>query len=207
MSELFAYAFVLGLLFNATPGAVFAATLRYGLTGGFRPALLVQVGSLVGDFVWAVLGLAGVAALFALPYVEVPLAAGGAVLLLWLAWGAWRDANAPIPAFDARSDASKGNALKAGVALSLSNPWNVTYWAGLSGTVAAFGSEMSRNFAMAIFLAGFMASSLLWCFVCAWFVAWARRRLSRALWRGVNVACAAGFVMLAGLVVLKLAER
>ncbi|MFN7194565.1 MAG: LysE family transporter, partial [Rhodospirillales bacterium] len=85
MSELFVAAFFLGLLFNVVPGAVFAETLRRGLRGGYGPAFAVQVGSLVGDFTWAVLGLAGAGALFALPHVETPLALAGAALLLWLA--------------------------------------------------------------------------------------------------------------------------
>jgi chemosensory pili system protein ChpE len=42
-------AFLLGLVFNAAPGAVFAETVRRGATGGFRAALALQVGSLVGD--------------------------------------------------------------------------------------------------------------------------------------------------------------
>ncbi len=51
MLELFIAAARLGLLFNATPGAIFAESLRRGLKGGYREALDVQIGSLVGDFV------------------------------------------------------------------------------------------------------------------------------------------------------------
>ena len=60
MLMLFASAFVLGLVFNAAPGAVFAETVRQGVRGGYRPALAVQLGSLVGDASWALLGLAGI---------------------------------------------------------------------------------------------------------------------------------------------------
>jgi chemosensory pili system protein ChpE len=49
MLTLFLAAFMLGLVFNAAPGAVFAETIRQGVRGGFRPALAVQCGSLVGD--------------------------------------------------------------------------------------------------------------------------------------------------------------
>ncbi len=97
MLELSASAFALGLLFNALPGAVFAEILRQGLRGGFGPALAVQLGSLAGDFVWAVLGLLGAAALFPLPLVQVPLARLGAAFLAWLAWQALRDGLAPMP--------------------------------------------------------------------------------------------------------------
>ena len=73
MGELFAYAFGLGLVFNATPGAVFTETLRRGVRGGFGPALAVQIGSLVGDAAWAVLGLVGVGALFQLSEARLAL--------------------------------------------------------------------------------------------------------------------------------------
>lgn len=66
MIALFISAFLLGLIFNATPGAVFAETVRQGVHGGFRPALAVQVGSLVGDALWAMLGLMGIGLLLQL---------------------------------------------------------------------------------------------------------------------------------------------
>ena len=57
MLSLFALAFGLGLVLNAAPGPVFAETVRQGTRGGFRLALAVQLGSLVGDGVWALVGL------------------------------------------------------------------------------------------------------------------------------------------------------
>ncbi|MCK1786888.1 hypothetical protein L9Z73_21830, partial [Pseudomonas sp. TNT11] len=55
MLAIFFYALVFGFVFCLSPGAVLAETLRRGLLHGFTPALLVQVGSLVGDAVWKVL--------------------------------------------------------------------------------------------------------------------------------------------------------
>ena len=57
---IFGAAFVLGMVFNAAPGPVFAESIRRSLTGGFDAAFRVQIGSLVGDATWALLGLAGV---------------------------------------------------------------------------------------------------------------------------------------------------
>ena len=57
--ELLGMAFLLGFIFNAAPGAVFAETVRRGMSGGYRVALSVQFGSLVGDAVWAILALPG----------------------------------------------------------------------------------------------------------------------------------------------------
>ncbi len=51
MTTLFFAALLLGFLFNAAPGAVFAETIKVGVRGGFKPALAVQLGSLLGDAV------------------------------------------------------------------------------------------------------------------------------------------------------------
>ena len=198
MIELFVSAFFLGLLFNAMPGAVFAESLRRGLRGGFGPAFSVQIGSLVGDFVWAVLGLLGAAALFSLPVVQTPLALLGATFLAWLAWQALRDGLAPMPAFDpAEGRAAQGPALLSGVVLSLSNPMNITYWAGLGGTVVALGAADPSWTAFAVFLGGFMASSVLWCFVCAGLIAWTRAHVGPATWKALHFGSAAGLAYFA----------
>ncbi|MFI0843282.1 LysE family transporter [Mesorhizobium sp. IMUNJ 23232] len=204
MSDLFAYAFVLGLLFNATPGAILAESLRRGLRGGFNPALAVQIGSLSGDFAWAVLGLLGAAALFTLPYIETPLAIAGAFLLAWTAWQALRDGLSPMPTYDPAANADVGrSAMKAGGALSLSNPQNITYWAGLGGTVTALGVADPGWTAFTVFLAGFMASSVLWCFFCAGVIAWTRQFIGPRTWIILNLGCALGLAYFAVLVVAR----
>ncbi len=53
MYSLFVSAVVLGIAFCAPPGVVTAESVRCGLRGGFRPVMLIQVGSLVGDATWA----------------------------------------------------------------------------------------------------------------------------------------------------------
>jgi chemosensory pili system protein ChpE len=208
VSELFFSAFALGALFNATPGAIFAESLRRGMRGGFGPAFAVQIGSLAGDATWAVLGLAGAAALLTLPYVEAPLALLGAALLAWMAWQAARDGLGPVPAFDARTGGGglDRSALVSGAALSLSNPMNVTYWASLGGTITALGVDRPGWAAFAVFLAGFMAASLLWCFLCAGLIAWTRRHVGPTGWRLINLGCAGSLALFAALVVWRVAN-
>ena len=193
MPELFVSAFLLGLLFNAAPGTVFAESLRRGMKGGFSPAFAVQIGSLVGDFVWAVLGLLGAAVLFGLPLVEMPMALAGAALLLWMAGQAARDGFRPMPIFQPPPRfALDRPALGAGAALSLSNPMNITYWAALGGTISAMGAADPGWDAFAVFLGGFMLSSVLWCFFCAGLIAWTRRFVGPAAWMAINLGCALG---------------
>lgn len=126
MLAIFLAALLFGFAFNVSPGAVFSETLRRGLTGGFRPALLVQLGSLIGDAVWALLGLTGLALLLGYEQVRIPLTLACAAYLAWLGVQGLRDAwSPPLAAEDAGEQGR--NAFGAGAAISLSNPrtWSI----------------------------------------------------------------------------------
>ncbi len=205
MIELFSYAFILGLLFNAAPGAILAESLRQGLKGGFAPALAVQIGSLVGDALWVILGLLGAAALITIPSVSIPLMLSGAVLLCYLAYQSIRDSRQPMPPPSTNISAkqSKG-AMATGVLLSISNPLNIAYWAALGGTIAAVSNDNPTAIDFAIFIGGFMLSSVLWCFIAAGIIAYTRSRLTSRLWQMLNFGCGIGLLLMAIFVVRNL---
>ena len=198
MLELVASAIAFGFLFNAAPGAIFAESLRRGLHGGFRPALAVQIGSLVGDLGWALIGLSGAGALLLLPVVERPLALAGAALLALLAGRSLLDAIRPMPALDPTAAApDQASAVVTGAALSLTNPVHMAYWVAMGGTISAMDTDLDRLSAFAVFLAGFMLTSVAWCFLCAWGIAWTRRRIGSALWMGLHGGCGIGLAAFA----------
>jgi chemosensory pili system protein ChpE len=165
MLSVFATAFALGLVFNAAPGPVFAATVRCGARGGFRPAMLVQLGSLAGDAVWAVLGLAGVGLLARLEPMRVPIGLAGAGYLLYLAWDAWR-ASRHVPT-TAPAEDRNGSAVRVGALLSLTNPQNIGYWAALASALGGMGVPAPNAVTYAAFFAGFMSSSIVWSLIFA----------------------------------------
>jgi len=216
MIELFLSALALGFLFNAAPGAIFALSLKRGIQGGFWPAFHVQIGSLVGDLTWAVLGLGGAAVLFQIDAVRLPMAIFGGGLLAYLAYGSFKDAASPLPmplpmpmpmmedGADETTTASgrASGGLSVGAAVSLSNPMNITYWAGLGGTITSLGVSDPTGMAFAVFLAGFMTSSVIWCFICAGFIAAVRHMISRRAWVVINLACGLGLLYFAVNVVI-----
>ena len=174
MLAIFLAALLFGFAFNVSPGAVFSETLRRGLTGGFRPALLVQLGSLIGDAVWALLGLTGLALLLGYEQVRIPLTLACAAFLAWLGVQGLRDAwSPPLAAEDAGEQGR--NAFGAGAAISLSNPKNVVYWGALGSALAGIVDGTPNQAQSLVFFAGFMLSSLIWCFCCAALVDWLRR--------------------------------
>jgi chemosensory pili system protein ChpE len=195
--EIVGVAAALGLVFNATPGAVFTESLRRGMHGGFRPAFAVQAGSLAGDAVWAVLGLAGVGGLMMLPAVRVPLTVVGCLVLAALGVQALRGGG------DAAPTQAQAGALAAGAAMSLGNPWNVVYWSGTAGAVAALVGTSPTVAQLTAFLAGFMAASIAWCVVCAGGIALLRRALPPVALRIVEVLCGVVLLVLAGLLLVR----
>lgn len=164
---LFLTALGLGFVFNAAPGAVFVETVRQGVRGGYRPALAVQLGSLAGDTLWAVLGLIGVALLLSLESLRLPIGIAGVIYLLWLAVDAWKAARREFAVDATAAPADANHALRAGVVLSVTNPQNIAYFAAIGSSIAALGVTHPTVTDYAVFFAGLMLASILWCFICA----------------------------------------
>lgn len=194
---LFFTALFLGLIFNAAPGAVFAETIRQGLRGGFKPALAVQIGSLVGDALWAILGLAGVGFLLQLDFLRLSVGIAGILYLLWLALDAWQEANREFSVKSNNITTHNQKALRSGILLSITNPQNVAYWAALGSAMGAVGVTDPTINHYLIFFAGFIASSILWSFLCAGLVSQVFGKADVRWARLTYRACAVAFLLLA----------
>lgn len=186
MLSLFISAFLIGIAFCAPPGAITAEAIRRGMHGGLRPALFVEFGSLIGDATWAMLALIGLAVLVQLPFARLGLGLIGAALLLYLAWGALKEAYAgatPKPTVAS----GKGDFIT-GAILSLGNPWNIVYWAGASSPLTTLLAAPSF-YRYVIFFLGFMLAAVVWCFFMASLIAWGRRFITPLFFRLVNLFC------------------
>lgn len=185
-----------GLSLCAPPGAVTARSLQRGLEGGFKPALFVELGSLVGDASWAVLALTGLAVLFSNALVRVPLGVAGVLLLVWLAYGSLRTALRPEPAVGAGAVevAGPGTArrdLAIGAGISLGNPLNVATWLGV-GASLLWGTHgtASRPLASATVFTGVMLVCVAWAFLIALAASTLHRLAAPWLFRALSVVSA-----------------
>lgn len=177
----------LGLAFCASPGALNAEALRRGLARGFSSALLVEVGSLIGDATWAVIGLSGAAYLAQYRSASVALAGLGSLFLFWLAFHALRDAwrgTRPPP----RPESGQGDFV-AGVLISLTNPYSVAFWMGLGGAVSLIGSARPLVAQYAAFLGAFLLGAVLWCLVVSVVIGWGRQVVTPPVFRLINGLC------------------
>ena len=189
---LFATAFIMGLVFCGPPGAVFAMSARRGAAHGFSAALMVLFGSLVGDAVWAVLGLSGAGILMQISAIHGIVGVAGAALLAWLGLQALRDAwqnRQP-----AAAPSSVGGDFTIGAVLSLTNPQAVAYWIAFGGSIQAIIGRAADFSEFVVFFAGFMSACVVYCFLAAGIISGARSLLTDRLYRIVNAICGAALV-------------
>jgi chemosensory pili system protein ChpE len=159
-----ALGFFLGLAYVASPGPVNVETLRRGLAGGVRPALALQLGSLVGDLVWVVLALAGAGLVLTHALAQTILGVAGTAILLVSGWSALRsrEAIATITTESGSDDTFRRPApldirrtLWTGMALATANPLAPVFWMSVSG---ALGGSTQQLLA---FLGGFAVGALM----------------------------------------------
>lgn len=182
---LFATGFTLGLAYAAVPGPVNTESIRRGFAGGFWPALLIQVGAMIGDILWAVLGLAGVAVLSGSSGLYVLLGMVGAAFLLILAHNtlrsAWPGSSRPVT-----SSERAGRHVVVGAVFSLANPIGIAFWAGVGGGLLISLDDPSRN-DLTVVLVSFMAAVVVWAFVLSAGITLGRRHATPRLFRLVDV--------------------
>ncbi len=188
MFNLIALGLLMGVTFAVPPGVVSAETLRRGVARGFRDALGVQLGSLIGDATYALLALGGLAFIVQQPITEGVLGILGSGYLLYIAVNGlkqyWVRANgATAPVAD-----SQASAFRTGAMLSLTNPWAVGYWLALGSTLASAGVTASQSDA-AVFFASFFAVCVAYAFAAALLAGFTRRVFSASSARLVSLAC------------------
>jgi chemosensory pili system protein ChpE len=189
--------FILGIVFCAPPGIITAETIRRGFARGFRPALLVQFGSLVGDSTWSLIALTGLAFLVQNNTARIILSVLGMGIMLRLAWDALKATQTTAEA-QTTGPAAKYGDFATGAVLSLSNPFNIVFWTGIGTTAFSGIPEGPQLSHFIIFFSAFMTGAFLWCFFMAGLVAWGRRFVTSAFFRWINLVCglALGFFAL-----------
>jgi chemosensory pili system protein ChpE len=194
---LLAVAFGLGLLLNAAPGPVFAETVRRGVSGGFRAALAVQAGSIVGDAAWAAIGLLSIGLLLQLDSLRLPIGIAGSLYLVWLAIDSWRSARHEFAMRESGSPPGHREALTTGLLLSLTNPQHLAYWAAIGSALGSLGLAHPTFAHYATFFGGFLLSSIVWAFVMSALVDRLFKRIGVRWARFTYRACAIALLALA----------
>jgi len=153
----------LGLSLAAPPGPMNAVIAEEAVTRGWRAGFFAGLGAMTADACFFVLALVGVVAFIQdAPTVERAMVGVGGVLMLYYAYGAFRDAGSFSDA-----EPAEGRGFRKAFVLALANPYQVTWWltAGVGllnpSEISGFGLQLSAaNGALTV--AGFFAGILVW---------------------------------------------
>ncbi|MFZ7093648.1 LysE family translocator [Primorskyibacter sp. 2E233] len=112
----------------AIPGPALLYALRQSISGGFLTGAATGAGLGLMAATWTGAALLGLEAIFALvPWAFALMKIAGALYLIWIAYGLWRDARAPV-GDSARPGA---RAFWGGVLVNLANPKSVLFAASV----------------------------------------------------------------------------
>lgn len=188
MYRLFLAALVLSLIFCATPGAVNTQALRVGVTGGFRRAFGVEMGSIVGDMSWAVMALAGLAVVWDNTLARTVLAIVGTVFLLYLAYQGFMDARRKEIA---EVDAPKGHTdFVTGVIMSFANPFQIPFWIGIGSSSIAVIMSDPGTMDFVVFYLGYLVGAIIWGLAYSALIHYGKRYITPNLFRALSAICA-----------------
>ncbi len=186
---------MIAISFSAPPGPVTMETIRRGLRGGFSPALNVQLGSVIGDFLWFMIALIGLGQLAQIAVIRSALAIVGVGLLLYLGFCGIRDAFKAAKLDHGGAIDTKQGAFRSGMAISIANPMAVGYWLSIGGTLVATGVAGQSSGQTALFVFGFVAGTFLWAFIMALVVRFGKQILHPNLFRVINFGCGAALMI------------
>ena len=120
------------LLIELTPGPNMAWLAALALGQGRRAGLMACAGIALGLLVNALVAGFGVAAfVIANPEWWQMLRWGGVLFMLWLAWEAWRDADAPASAGGPSTGGTAWRHFRSGLIVNLLNPKALIFFAVL----------------------------------------------------------------------------
>ena len=147
------------------------------------PSFFVQLGALLGDLLWAVVGLTGVALVFHFLAVQIILGIAGAAFLLRMAWMSFLDARKPMDLTP--SETKEHRDFLTGIVFSLANPFGIAFWGGIGGGFAAHITGMPLMDKLLFLFVGFAAGAFAWCVGISLLIAWARKFIGEKLLRGI----------------------
>lgn len=180
---------LLGISFCAPIGPVTIETLRRGMRGGFRPALGLQLGSIIGDTTFCVLAFLGLAPLVTHNIVRIPLWVMGALVLAYLGLSAVRDAmgqmklDTAVAAGDVVGGLGMRGSFRTGAVMSLTNPMAILWWVSIGGAMLASGLTDLSPTGTAAFIASFVLGCTLYAFSMAGLVGFGRQFIRPTVFR------------------------
>lgn len=155
----------IGFCIAAPVGPIGTLVLKQSLRSGFRAGLAGGLGAALADLCYGALAAAGVK--MAAAYAR-PVAIGGGLILLWLAWRAWHE-NPADKSEATTTDPGRLRSIGITFLLTISNPMTILSFAAMISTAGAENP--------ALFVAGVFLGSVIWWTILSSSAAWIGSRV------------------------------
>ncbi|WP_031359192.1 LysE family translocator [Caballeronia sordidicola] len=196
--------FFLSLSLCLDIGIANVAIISLTLSHGFKPGMMIGLGTCFGDLVYAALALAGMAALLQFDTVRWVVWIGGAIVLLFLTFKMAREALFPAyaPPVEGEPDLvptprpSHLRSFMRGTLLAVSSPSAILWFAAVGGALIAKAGATGPVSA-SVFLIGFFCGGLAWTLFICTLASHGRKRAGAALLRACHVLSAVLFAYFA----------
>jgi threonine/homoserine/homoserine lactone efflux protein len=193
---IFTTSFVIALSGALMPGPVLTVTISESTRRGFWAGPLIMVGHGILELALVVLLLLGLG-----PYLSKDIVFGvvgvcGAGILMWMAFGMFR--SIPSLKLDLESgEETIGNPVRAGVLMSLANPYFIIWWATIGVGYIVYAMKFGTVGVIAFF-SGHISADFAWYSVVSFTISKGRRLISDRLYRRVIGFCATALVIFSG---------
>jgi putative LysE/RhtB family amino acid efflux pump len=188
----------LGVFVAAQIGPVSLLLIRSSLRHGAPIGLAIGAGAALVDTLYASLGVAGVAPLLAVSWLQLALGLVGGVVLVVIGartlWSAWR---VRLGGESADEVSSRRRAFLTAVAATASNPLTIISWAAIFAAASTAGATRTAAGAIAL-LCGVAVGSASWFAALTGVVSLARQRVRGAWLVAVDVVSGLGLVVFGG---------
>ncbi|HET6454358.1 MAG TPA: LysE family transporter [Armatimonadota bacterium] len=201
VGSVFILSFITALSGALMPGPLLTVTIAQTARRGMRASVLLVAGHSLLELVLVVGLWFGLGHFLRIRPVIGTITVLGGLMLLWMGWGMIRDARRG--ALDIRTTANDGgegvlrNPILTGMAVSISNPYWVIWWATIGLT---FFAALSQNAVSTIcaFYFGHIMGDILWYLAIGIAVATGRRLINPTVYRVIVQICGIFLIFLGG---------
>jgi threonine/homoserine/homoserine lactone efflux protein len=190
---IFVTSFVIALSGALMPGPVLTVTISESTKRGFWAGPLIIVGHGILELSLVVLLLLGLG-----PYLSKDIVFGvvgvcGAAILMWMALGMFRS----IPSLTLNLEPTqelRGNPVRAGVLMSLANPYFTIWWATIGVGYIVYAMKFGAVGVIAFF-SGHISADFAWYSVVSFAISRGRRLISDLMYKRIIGFCASVLVI------------
>jgi len=164
----FAKGLVIGVSIAAPVGPIGILCMRTTLAEGMWAGFVTGLGAATADAIYAAIGALGIAAITALlQSAGLYLRLAGILVLLWIAWGTWRQQPGDTAANTGKAGKSLWLAFAGTCALTLTNPMTILAFAAIFAGAGLAASDTDAAVGQAAALVGgtFVGSMAWWLFL------------------------------------------